>query len=101
MRKQKRKPHPDPAIELQLQEILELRASVGRWAELIRGYRISIESFHIEMRRSTMDWRIEAYAERADALDGKIHAAEASITGVHEQIRDRTAKIDPADLAYL
>jgi hypothetical protein len=30
MFKRDREPHPDPAIELQLQEILDLRASIDR-----------------------------------------------------------------------
>jgi hypothetical protein len=41
-REREREPHPDPAIEMQLPEILDLRASIDRRTALIEQYREEI-----------------------------------------------------------
>lgn len=100
-REPQRKPHPDPGVELQLQEILDLRAAITRWAGLIETYRREIMRFSSEMRTETNKDRIKLYGDQTEGLDAKIRSAEASITDVHEQIRERTAKLSPSDLAWL
>jgi hypothetical protein len=100
-RKRGREPHPDPVIELQLQEILDLRASIGRRAELIEQYREEIGDLHEEARLEDKTARIKILYERADQLDGKIRVLEGEIEPVHERIRELEGKMSPDDLAFL
>ena len=96
-----REPHPDPAIELQLQKILDLQASTGRRTALIEQYREDIADLHKDARYHDDNERTKILYERADQLDEKIRALEGDIAPVHEQIRDLQGKISPDDLAFL
>jgi uncharacterized coiled-coil DUF342 family protein len=96
-----REPHPDPAIELQLQEILDLRASIDRREALIEQYREEISHLHKDARYDDNTERMKLFYERADRLDEKIRALEGEIEPVHEQIRELQGKISPGDLAFL
>jgi predicted nucleic acid-binding Zn-ribbon protein len=96
-----REPHPDPAIELQLQEILDLRASIDRREVLIEQYREEIADLHKEARYSGKTDLVKIFYERADQLDEKIRALEGDIEPVHERIRELQSKISPDDLAFL
>ena len=100
-RKREREPHPDPAIELQLQEILDLRASIGRRAALIEQYREEIADLHEDARYDKSTERTKIFYERADQLDEKIRVLEGEIEPVHERIRELQGKIGPDDLAFL
>jgi predicted nucleic acid-binding Zn-ribbon protein len=100
-RQREREPHPDPAIELQLQEILDLRASIDRQTALIEQYREEIADLHKDARYIDNDERTKIFYERADQLDEKIRALEGDIKPVHEQIRELQGKINPDDLAFL
>ena len=100
-RERAREPHPDPAIELQLQEILDLRASIGRRAALIEQYREEIADLHEDARYDKSPERTKIFYERADQLDEKIRALEGEIEPVHERIRELQGKIGPDDLAFL
>jgi hypothetical protein len=100
-RKQAREPHPDPAIELQLQEILDLRDSIDRREALIEQYRKTIADLHQDARFDKNTERTKFFYERADQLDEKIRALEGEIEPVHERIRGLQGKISPDDLAFL
>ena len=100
-RNREREPHPDPAIELQLQEILDLRASIDRRTALIEQYREEIADLHKDARYNNNNERTKILYERADQLDEKIRALEGDIEPVHERIRDLQGKIGPDDLAFL
>ena len=100
-RQREREPHPDPAIELQLQEILDLRASIGRRTALIEQYREEIADLHKDARYNDDNERTKILYERADQLDEKIRALEGDIEPVHERIRELQGKISPDDLAFL
>ena len=100
-RQREREPHPDPAIELQLQEILDLRASIDRRTALIEQYREEIADLHKEAGYKDDNERTNIFYERADQLDEKIRALEVDIEPVHERIRDLQGKIGPDDLAFL
>ena len=101
MSKRDREPHPDPAIELQLQEILDLRASIDRRTALIEQYREQIDDLHKDARYNNKAEMVKIFYERADQIDEKIRALEGEIEPVHEQIRGLASKIGPDDLAYL
>ena len=100
-RNREREPHPDPAIELQLQEILDLRASIDRRTALIEQYREEIADLHKDARFDKNIERTKIFYERADQLDEKIRALEGEIEPVHERIRELQGKISPDDLAFL
>ncbi len=100
-RKQEREPHPDPAIELQLQEILDLRASIDRREALIEQYREAIADLQKDARYDNSTERTKLLYERADQLDEKIRTLEGEIEPVHERIRELQGKISPDDLAFL
>jgi predicted nucleic acid-binding Zn-ribbon protein len=100
-RKQAREPHPDPAIELQLQEILDLRDRIDRRAELIKQYRKTIADLTEDARFEKSTERDKLLYERADQLDEKIRALEGEIEPVHERIRELQGKMSPDDLAFL
>ena len=97
----KREPHPDPAIELQLQEILDLRDSIDRREALIEQYREEIADLHKDARYDNNTERMKIFYGRADQLDEKIRALEGEIEPVHERIRELQSKISPDDLAFL
>ena len=97
----KREPHPDPGIELQLQEILDLRTSIDRREALIEQYREAIADLHKDARYDDNIERDKLFYERADQLDEKIRALEGEIQPVHERIRELQGKISPDDLAFL
>jgi superfamily I DNA and/or RNA helicase len=101
MFKRDREPHPDPAIELQLQEILDLRASIDRRTALIAQYREQIDDLHKDSRYNDNTGLVKILYERADQLAEKIRALEGEIEPVHERIRELVGKIGPDDLAYL
>ena len=100
-RNREREPHPDPAIELQLQEILDLRASIDRREALIEQYREEIADLHKDARYDNNTERMKIFYERADQLDEKIRALEGEIEPVHERIRELQSKISADDLAFL
>lgn len=99
--KREREPHPDPAIELQLQEILDLCASIDRRTALIEQYREEIADLHKDARYNGDNERIKIFYDRADQLDEKIRALEGEIEPVHERIRELQGKMSPDDLAFL
>ena len=99
--KREREPHPDPAIELQLEEILDLRASIDRRAALIEQYREQIDDLHKDARYNNNTELVKIFYERADQLGEKIRALEGEIEPVHERIRELQGKIGPDDLAFL
>ena len=101
MFKRDRKPHPDPAIELQLQEILDLRASIDRRAALIEQYREQIDDLHKDACYNDNNERTKLLYERADQLDEKIRVLEGEMEPVHERIRELVSKTGPDDLAFL
>ena len=94
-------PHPDPARELELQRILDLRAGITRRAELIAQYRQEIKNFHRETRIDTSGKRIDQYLAEVTVLHDRITGTEAEITRVHEEIAALQEKIPADDLAYL
>ena len=100
-RAQARTPHPDPARELDLRRILDLRDSIARRADLIAQYRIDISRLHAQARAESNVKRIELYLAEAAALDGRITAAEDAIAATGEQIAALQAVMSPDDLAYL
>ena len=100
-RNREREPHPDPAIELQLQEILNLLASIDRRTAPIEQYSEEIADLHKDARYNDNNERIKIFYERADQLDEKIRALEGEIEPVHKQIRELQSKISPDDLAFL
>lgn len=96
-----RAPHPDPAMELELTRILDLRASVSRRASLIDVYRQEIERLHGRSRRATYDADAQRYWKQAGELGVLITAEEAAIAATGEQISALRAQLSPDDLAYL
>ncbi len=101
MSRQRREPHPDPATELQPQEILDLRASIDRRATLIEQYREEIADPHKEALYEDDTERIKILYARADQLDDKIRVLEGEIEPVHQRIRDLEGTLNPDDLAFL
>jgi hypothetical protein len=89
------------AFPLQLQEILDLRASIDRRTVLIEQYREEIADLHKDARYNDDNERTKIFYERADQLDEKIRALEGEIEPVHERIRALQGKISPDDLAFL
>ena len=100
-RSPRRIPHPDPGIELELQRILDLRASISRRAALIGTYRREIMKLHAKARSDGNKPRIELYFAQARKLDGQITVTEDAIAAAGEQITALSAKLEPADLAWL
>lgn len=99
--KPSRRPHPDPAKELELQRILDLRDSINRRAALIVVYRNEIHSLHRQAREDTSGKRIDQYLAQAGVLHERIGETEAAIARTGEDIAVLTAKISPDDLAFL
>jgi hypothetical protein len=96
-----RTPHPDPAVELRLQRILDLRASITRTAALAEQYRHEIGKLYYEARCETSSERAEMFMQEATALHDRIMSTETAITGTQQQIAALQAEIAPDDLAYL
>ena len=96
-----RTPHPDPARELELQRILDLRAGIARRAELIGQYRREIGKQHARARSDVSAGERRACLDEVGVLHQRITDAETEITRVHEQIAALQEKISPDDLAYL
>jgi hypothetical protein len=94
-------PHPDPARELALQRILDLRAGITRRAELIAQYRREIGKLHSAARGTGYDSTRKAHLAEATVLHDRIAATEQEITKANEQIAALQEKISPDDLAYL
>jgi len=96
-----RRPHPDPARELELQRILDLRASIARRAELIAQYRREIKHLHAEARADGSTKRIEIFLKEAAVLDRRIADTEDAIGRTGEEITKLQEKIPADDLAFL
>jgi predicted nucleic acid-binding Zn-ribbon protein len=96
-----RRPHPDPARELELRRILDLQDGITRRARLIAQYRQAIADLYDTAQDETSIKRIEIYLGEITVLHQRIADAEAEIAGVHEQIAALQEKIPPDDLAYL
>lgn len=96
-----RRPHPDPARELELLRILDLRASITRRTELVAQYRREIRALHAEARGETNIKRAGIYLQQAEVLHQRILEVEESIPATHEQIAALQSKIPADDLAYL
>jgi hypothetical protein len=101
MWRRRRVPHPDPATELALLRILDLRASVDRRAGLTGQYRREIEKLYGAARAETSSKRIELYNGEAAALHDRILAVEAGIAATGDEIAALQQRIEPADLAFL
>lgn len=96
-----RRPHPDPAVELHLLRILDLRASIGRRAQLSDDYRRQISSMMDVIEGEGSPKRIELYRAEVEAIHRRITETEAGITVLHEQIAKLQASLSPDDLAFL
>lgn len=104
MRKSKtpqRTPHPDPGKELQLQRILDLRASIGRRVELIEQYRNTIRHLHNAMEETGYIQKMNVWRDEISTLDHRISEMETAIVNTGEDISKLQASIDPEDLAFL
>lgn len=96
-----RTPHPNGAAELQLLEILDLRAGIGRRADLISDYRDEIDRSGRTARAEADTKLAKTYYDRARELDGLIRQTEIEISEVHQQIRELMSKLTDDDLLYL
>lgn len=99
-RRPARRPHPDPARELELQRILDLRASIDRRADLIKQYRDAIYGLHLDARQSRRQ-DAEVLLREVAVLHDRINATEEAIERAGEQIAKLQAGISPDDLAFL
>lgn len=96
-----RQPHPNPGTELELQRILDLRASVGRRADLVKQYRKEIGEMHATARGENSPKRMEMYLKETEVLHQRIMEVELTITTTHKEIAALTAKMSDDDLAFL
>lgn len=105
LRRQKQPPqrqrHPDPAVELQLLRILDLRATVDRRAQMIADYRYQIGRFGVEARGDSNKDRVKLHNTRANELDARIEELEKEIETIGGRIAILQSELDPADLAFL
>jgi len=96
-----RVPHPDPARELELQRIRDLRDGIARRTALIGQYQDEIGRLHKAARQAAYEIDRKAYLNEATVLHDRITAAEEGIGKVNEQIAALQGEISPDDLAYL
>jgi predicted RNase H-like nuclease (RuvC/YqgF family) len=103
-----RRPHPDPATELALQEILGLLARADQKVKLIDDYRAEIRELHKRIRQiqPLTDADVRARTVKADdarigRLQQEIRAADAEIDALRAQVAGAQRGMDPNDLAYL
>jgi predicted nucleic acid-binding Zn-ribbon protein len=96
-----RQPHPDPARELELQRILDLRASIARFATLIAQYRDEISKLYYQARADSNTQRVEQYLAATGTLHERITDAEGAIARTGEEIAALQEKIPADDLAFL
>lgn len=99
-RKRQRTPHPDPAAELQLLRILDLRAGIDRRASMTMDMRHEIGQLNHQARMEGQA-RMQRNHERVDVLTAQIAVLEREIERVHGMIATLQAQISPDDLAYL
>jgi predicted nucleic acid-binding Zn-ribbon protein len=96
-----RTPHPDPARELELRRILDLRDSIDRRADLIDQYRKEIGKLHKAARETGYEVRANQYLTEAKVLDERIAVIEDAIEKTGGQIAEIQAAMSPDDLAFL
>jgi hypothetical protein len=96
-----RHPHPDPARELELRRILDLRASIDRRIVLITQYRLEIGQLLTAARNDSNRQRIDQYLGETRAMEERINAAEDAIAATGEDIAKLQALIPPGDLSFL
>jgi len=109
-----RQPHPDPAIEQQLQRILSLRTAIGRQEALAHTYHDEIRAAQGDHESAAWALRNEAHfgtgdlsaadksaARRIEAAQLALTGVEERITGLQDEISKRMADMSPSDLAYL
>jgi uncharacterized small protein (DUF1192 family) len=100
-----RRPHPDPATELALQEILGLLARAEAKAGLASDYRAEIEKLHADIRHlermGGYSGGVKRHDERIGQLQQEIRATDAEIDALRAQVAGAQRGMDPNDLAYL
>lgn len=109
-----RQPHPDPAIEQQLQRILSLRGAIRRQEALTDTYHGEIRSAQNDHESAAWSLRNtgsfgtsdlsaadKSAARRIEAAQAALAAAEARISELQEEVSKRMTDMSPSDLAYL
>jgi chromosome segregation ATPase len=102
-----RQHHPDPAVELQLQQIHGLLARIEQKAGLIGDYRTEIAELHDDIRwlARVRPAGAEAAAKAHDAriarLQQEIRGIDSEVDTAREQIAKLQHDMNPNDLAYL
>lgn len=109
-------PHPDPAIELQLQRIIGHQRAIARYELLVTEHRSQIASAGDESDKHSYTLRISNHgsaaqqafklgtdeqARRIEIAKAGITEAEQAIEAQHEQIAKLAAAMSATDLSYL
>lgn len=99
-----RNPHPDPRVEVHLQQIIGLRESAERKAALSRQYANDvkiIQANYTYVTRAGYGSRVENIARQLKITQAEIRQLEQEILAIHDQISERTADLSDTDLSYL
>ena len=96
-----REPHPDPRIEAQLQRILSERRMIAGKEELIERDRAEIAMLRAVITKHPNWDGLKRRQDQVAVLLAEIHATEAEILRLHDEIEARIDKISDPDLTAL
>ena len=96
-----REPHPDPRVEVQLQQILSLRRSADRNERLLDGHHDNHARLAATVaKHPTWDGHRQRLAE-IDRLNGEIARLNLETAELHAQAQELCAKVGGDDLMWL
>lgn len=98
---ERRRPHPDPRIEAQLQRILSMQAMIARQHELITRDHEQITSLRAKVEKRPHWTRAPDQRKQVERLLAEIRQVEAEILKLHDKIEARMNEISDADLSAL
>ena len=96
-----REPHPDPRVEVQLQQVLSLRRAAGRNEQVLDGHHARHASVtDTAARHPTWDGHLRRLAE-IGRINAEIARLNAETAELHAQVQELCAKVSDDDLLWL
>jgi chromosome segregation ATPase len=96
-----RTPHPDPATEIQLQQIVSLRRAAARNEQLLDEYTAQVRELNATISKHPTWSGHSTRWKQITNLNAHIERLNAENPELHDRIAELSAKISDTDLAYL
>ena len=96
-----RDPHPNPRVEVQLQQIISMRRAAGRNEDMLDDYRRRITGLNDHIAKHVGSDYLDRRRNEVERSNTEIKRLNRETAEIHDQIRELCAKLADDDLLWL